>query len=306
MKREENEMKKTSRGNGNPLSGTDRKHRYYFSSAPKKIRQESKPAGTPLFHHSIPMPHFNGRTLDLFTLIELLIVISIIAILASILLPALNRSRMTAKKISCINNLKSCGMAHIFYADDNNGYLTKCYETGESNKTNQLVVVLNYLKPSPKNIGYGTISPQPKEIAFPSPLCCPAYLWGNTLDNPSMRVYCNPASGNSFTYSYAGNQHVFSYTRSPANALYPNSNEKLASLKRPSSIGMMADGSSVIFSYDGQNFYNAHGKGFNMVWFDGHVAFTGNRFPYKLNLSTMTSPRPFNTSDPMFGRYDQR
>ncbi|PQV64287.1 hypothetical protein B1R32_106133 [Abditibacterium utsteinense] len=70
-----------------------------------------------------------------FTLIELLVVISIIALLAAILFPVFGRARESARKTSCLNNLKQIGLGWQQYAQDYDEKVMRLSTSGGPSKT---------------------------------------------------------------------------------------------------------------------------------------------------------------------------
>jgi prepilin-type N-terminal cleavage/methylation domain-containing protein/prepilin-type processing-associated H-X9-DG protein len=70
-----------------------------------------------------------------FTLVELLVAIAIIAVLAALLLPAINRAKASARGTACLSNLRQVGLALQLYVQENNNRLPVMYDAALSSNS---------------------------------------------------------------------------------------------------------------------------------------------------------------------------
>ncbi|MBO4633455.1 MAG: DUF1559 domain-containing protein [Lentisphaeria bacterium] len=227
------------------------------------------------FKTSSLIPHLLYLRRSRFTLIELLVVIAIIAILAAMLLPALNQARAMARKSACMNNYKTIGLAMNMYVDDNKGFYPMAAKINDSitkliwasdHPKNQVTFIAPYLKHTKEtSIGYVRInSPTPTASGTStSPLACPSFDRTRWMQNPSTSF---PSYfSNAYIFNPAGLGMAASYRRNFKNPY------------RPSRVMMSMESTgkadTVKSDYDQYTYFAyRHGKdSTNVLFFDGHV-----------------------------------
>ena len=211
-----------------------------------------------------------------FTLIELLVVIAIIAILAAMLLPALNKARMTAQKSSCQGNLKSMGSAVQMYTSDHEDTLPGL--NGLSNYWNAWwkARIAPYMGiPLKITDDWSVWRKQVSNGSFRCP------VWRRELVNGAGIPEEDHIYAGGYGYAYLNDTDGLGYQHSTRGIFWT----KVGSVVKPSEtimIGDSSDGTVANVSYNvvlyvptsvsGLAVPDRHGDAFNTLWVDGHVA----------------------------------
>jgi prepilin-type processing-associated H-X9-DG protein len=210
------------------------------------------------FRHSLRRPTS--------TLIELLVVVAIIAVLAAILLPALNKAKDRARNLLCLNNLKQIETAEFMYLDDNDGWYTpgNRWLAYQAEYTNTDLAFLVWS-------GYG----KSHLYAQANPYKCPLVYKGSIWDG---------AYGEGFRV-LAGGTYVTDYTRSSplhgTNVADPQDGNLYTRYRKVSNLEHSTDtvldhidgysGERVDSSYFHVQFRHYNGSRINASFADGHV-----------------------------------
>jgi len=224
----------------------------------------------------------------IFTLIELLIVIAIIAILAAMLLPVLNKAREKVKSIGCANNLKQLALGCLGYANENNDYMPRAGFGGENGIYFECLVA-PYVGAAGVKKSDNIPRVQPEAMVYR----CPSDLFVRPVIPQNDEFFTR--LGMSFVYS------VGAGVLTPAPIGTYGYGVKLARCKKPSTKLSLMDSQNwvrVTDYYDsigsnGISYRHNSGNGLNASYLDGHVSFwVGNKYKNPISYVDWSETHP--------------
>lgn len=209
-----------------------------------------------------------------FSLIELLVVIAIIAILAGLLLPALNAARDKAYQIFCTGNMRQLGAATANYIADNSDFYQREFKGenagGSETWTYHFVVEAKYMNHKS--------------------MLCPV---AKKALSPDWLAFWESGRTDAGSYEWQAGNYAINYNEFGTNWCL-GTKTKVTEVKRPSSFLVAteaAKGSNWSFSdnpepyfsvnnYDdwgSRSIYQRHQNGVNVLWGDGHCSFVSGK-----------------------------
>ncbi len=212
-----------------------------------------------------------------FSLIELLVVVSVIAVLAGLLLPVLNRARESAHFITCVNNTGTVGKAMLMYVNDHSGFFPAVpvpkdlFDPGASSSGNGRYCPLkDYFEPENQRIGG-------LQATYRHKLACPVLR-------------------ETGKFTWGGNRYLVQWDSS-------KSGFKASRLRYPSRLCVVGEGDDGVIEYyvkqlnpsrsSALNLRHDNRKG-NVLFGDMHVNF----------VTLQTAPAQNNPVDPAFPSMD--
>lgn len=214
-----------------------------------------------------------------FTIIELLVVVSVIAILFSLLLPALKTAKEYGRITQCLANLKQMGIITFNYAEEQNGYIYPAVYN--NNMWSQILLISGAFDGVPVYPKYDSIP----AYCRPKIMACPTRY--QTL--PGFAIHEN------MKLHYGVNLYLAGYK----NATLGYSNiPKLSGISMPSNRFVLTETNGYSYTYAttyGSNLFldYRHNGGINLLFVDGHVAFRKQMLPVYNSAATPKRPYPW-------------